>query len=258
VRSLSRSIISSIPKRWYGRPTWLMSSCGCCTSGRCRASYRFIAAASFGVIGTRRDFLPLAPASQRTRSSTRPRWIESSMRSGSPSVPTTASPHSSDSRRPVPTRMRTASASCGSRALHAARIWRTCAMWYTVASWIGTIGPLQLQDAVIDRVSLGVRPAEERHQHPVRVEDRSCRERLAVPAPGGRELRPVRPDHLHVHVVEPAHVRVLGTQPAQERQDHVVVVVQRVRRHEIALPFQPKVLVGGLHARTNASLRRAL
>jgi len=39
-----------------------------------------MAAASFGVIGTRRHFFPLAPAAQRTRSSSRFRCMQSSMR----------------------------------------------------------------------------------------------------------------------------------------------------------------------------------
>ena len=51
-------------------------------------------------IGTRRSLRPLAPASQRMRSSTRPRLSESVIRSGRPSGPVTASPHTS-ARQPV-------------------------------------------------------------------------------------------------------------------------------------------------------------
>ena len=119
----------SMPAASYAVSRELISSSGTSTSGRCLAWYRLMAAASFGVIGTRRDFFPLAPPSHRTRSSTRPRSTESSIRSGRPSGPSTASPASSEIRTPDPTRMRTARSCCGKAGLHDARICRSCAMW---------------------------------------------------------------------------------------------------------------------------------
>lgn len=112
-RSVSRSIIDLIPGPRYAAPCRLISNCDRSVSGRWRASSRLMAAASLGVIGTRRDFRPLAPASQRTRSSTRPRPSESVIISERPSGPRTASPQISARLNPEPTRIRTTRSSVG-------------------------------------------------------------------------------------------------------------------------------------------------
>jgi hypothetical protein len=60
-----------MPDASYAPQRELTSTSGSSTSGRSLARWRFIVAASLVVIGTGRHFLPLAPPSRRTRSSTR-------------------------------------------------------------------------------------------------------------------------------------------------------------------------------------------
>lgn len=58
--------------------------------------------------------------------------------------------------------------------------------------------------------------------------------------------RPVLTHDVHAQLLKALHLRTRRLQPAQERPDHPLVMAQRFRRREAALPVEPEVLIGGL------------
>src|SRR5262249_55569735 len=148
----------------------LISRCGSSVSGRCRPSLRLIAPASLTVIGTLRDFRPLAPASQRTRSSTLPRTMESSIKPDMPPVPL-APGHRAPTReclsragcgRPAPLGEASDYRRPGSRAL--VECGRPLAP--SRAPWVAST-----PECAAPRITLGAGPAEEGQQGTMGIED---------------------------------------------------------------------------------------
>ena len=109
---------------------------------------------------------------------------------------------------------------------------------------------LGLEDPRIQLVALGPGPAEEGQQRLVRVENAVRLQLPTMDAHASAELRSVGPEHGDIQVLEPVSARLVG--PGQEGEHHVVVVLQRRRRHQVALALQAEVLVGGLHGRPAA------
>ena len=73
------------------------------------------------------------------------------------------------------------------------------------------------------------------------LQDRLRRQRPAVLADPCDEVCSKGAHPPHVDLIEASHS--LSLQPAQKRQDRLVVVAQRLRREQLTLPIQPEVLV---------------
>jgi hypothetical protein len=194
----------------------------------------------------RRALRPLAPASQRTRSSARPRSSESSITSESPWGPRTASPESSLMRKPDPTSTRAASVSSG----------RLQTVRMAAAGSHGRPSPPCAAGAA-EAAATSARRRRIRRAPPRRG---TCESRGATRAGSGLQRLSVRTAALgherpkctqviHADVLDSLARWLLVPQPADQLADSAVVELERPGRDQVALTLQPEDLVRILERR---------